>query len=94
MAATGTMDAQGDVGDVGGVPQKTVAVENAGATVFLVPPQEYQAAMSKQTDRASRSTPVSTLDQALAVLAEHGGQVPPATGGVGAGTTSEPPCGG
>ena len=44
VAATGTMDASGDVGDVGGVAQKTVAVENAGATIFLVPPQEYGAA--------------------------------------------------
>ena len=40
VAATGTMDSDGHVGDVGGVPQKTVAVENAGATIFLVPPQE------------------------------------------------------
>ena len=38
VAATGTMDADGNVGLVGGVPQKTVAVENAGATIFLVPP--------------------------------------------------------
>ena len=37
VAATGTMDSQGDVGDVGGVAQKTVAVENAGATIFLGP---------------------------------------------------------
>ena len=32
VAATGTIDSQGNVGDVGGVAQKTVAVENAGAT--------------------------------------------------------------
>ena len=76
VAATGTIDAQGDVGDVGGVAQKTVAVENAGATIFLVPPQEYKAAMSK--DRPSLKVyAVSTLDQALAVLAAHGGTVPP-----------------
>jgi hypothetical protein len=34
VAATGTIDEDGNVGDVGGVPQKTVAVERAGATVF------------------------------------------------------------
>jgi PDZ domain-containing protein len=80
VAATGTIDSQGDVGDVGGVPQKTVAVENAGATIFLVPPQEYKAALSK--DRPGLSIyPVSTLDQALAVLAAHGGAVPPAPKG-------------
>ncbi len=77
VAATGTIDSQGDVGDVGGVAQKTVAVENAGASIFLVPPQEYKAAMSK--DRPGLKVyAVSTLDQALQVLAAHGGTVPPA----------------
>jgi len=72
VAATGTIDSSGNVGDVGGVPQKTLAVENAGASVFLVPPQEYRAAMSK--DRPGlKIYPVSTLDQALVVLAAHGG---------------------
>ena len=87
VAATGTIDAQGDVGDVGGVPQKTVAVENAGASLFLVPPQEYQAARSKQRS-GLQIYPVSTLNQALAVLAQHGGKVPPAPSGVGAGATT------
>lgn len=41
VAATGTMSIDGSVGDVGGVAQKTIAVRGAGATVFLVPPQEY-----------------------------------------------------
>ncbi len=79
VAATGTIDAEGDVGAVGGVAQKTVAVENAGATIFLVPPgQDYQAARSK--DRPGlRIYAVSTLDQALAVLAANGGGVGHAT---------------
>ncbi len=79
VAATGTMDSKGDVGDVGGVPQKTVAVENAGASIFLVPPQEYSAALSK--DRPGlKIYKVSTLDQALGVLAANGGHVPPSAG--------------
>ena len=78
VAATGTMDAFGHVGDVGGVAQKTVAVENAGATIFLVPPQEYKAAMSK--DRPGlRVYSVSTLEQALKVLAANGGHISPTT---------------
>ncbi len=77
VAATGTIDSQGDVGDVGGVAQKTVAVENAGATIFLVPPQEYKAALSKIRP-GLQVYAVSTLDQALQVLAAHGGKVPPA----------------
>jgi PDZ domain-containing protein len=80
VAATGTIDAQGDVGDVGGVAQKTIAVENAGATIFFVPPQEYKAAMSE--DRPGLKVyAVSNLDQVLKILAAHGGSVPksPAT---------------
>jgi Lon-like protease len=77
VAATGTIDSLGNVGPVGGVPQKTIAVENAGASIFLVPPQEYKDAMSK--DRPGLQIyAVSTLDQALSVLAAHGGSVPPA----------------
>lgn len=72
VAATGTMDASGQVGDVGGVAQKTVAVERAGATIFLVPPQEYEAAKSKDIP-SLKVYAVSTLHQALAILIAHGG---------------------
>jgi Lon-like protease len=75
VAVTGTIDDQGNVGDVGGVPQKTIAVERAGATIFLVPPEEYRAAKSKDTP-GLQIFAVSTLDQALAVLSAHGGKVP------------------
>ena len=46
VAATGTIDPQGDVGEVGGVQEKTVAVEKAGAQVFFVPKAEYADAES------------------------------------------------
>ena len=72
VAATGTIHASGAVGDVGGVPQKTIAVERAGATVFFVPPQEYKAALSKDTPQLHVYA-VSTLDQALAILKRLGG---------------------
>jgi PDZ domain-containing protein len=75
VAATGTIDAAGDVGDVGGVPQKTIAVERAGATVFFVPPQEYQAALSKDTPQLHIYA-VSSLDQALQILKRLGGKIP------------------
>jgi PDZ domain-containing protein len=75
VAATGTIDAEGDVGDVGGVPQKTIAVERAGATVFFVPPQEYKAALSKDTPQLHVYA-VSTLDQALKILKRLGGTMP------------------
>ena len=38
VAATGELaDLSGDVGEIGGVAQKTVTVQRAGAEVFLVP---------------------------------------------------------
>jgi PDZ domain-containing protein len=72
VAATGTINAQGEVGDVGGVPEKTIAVERAGATVFLVPPQELAAARSKATPQLHVYA-VSTLDQAIRILTHLGG---------------------
>jgi PDZ domain-containing protein len=64
VAATGTMDPEGDVGDVGGVAQKTVAVQRAGAQLFLVPPQELAVAgrgagcKAGTTKVAGRTTPI------------------------------------
>lgn len=74
VAATGTIDLQGNVGDVGGVAQKTVAVRHAGAQLFLVPPQELAAARSEA--RSMKVLPVSTLSQALADLRAIGGHIP------------------
>jgi PDZ domain-containing protein len=77
VAATGEMDPNGTVEPIGGVAQKTVAVERAGATVFLVPAgQNYQDAQ-KAADRHLKVEPVSNLDQALADLAALGGTIPP-----------------
>jgi Lon-like protease len=75
VAATGTMAPGGQVGDVGGVAQKTIAVERAGATVFFVPPQEYQAALSTDTPQLHVYA-VSSLDQVLRILKRLGGRVP------------------
>jgi PDZ domain-containing protein len=75
VAATGTMDPAGKVGDVGGVAQKTVAVEQAGATVFFVPPGELKAAESKATPQL-HVYPVKNLDQVLRILKQLGGSVP------------------
>jgi PDZ domain-containing protein len=72
VAATGTITPEGAVGDVGGVAEKTIAVERAGATVFFVPPQELAAARSKATPQLHVYA-VSTLDQALKILERLGG---------------------
>lgn len=71
VATTGTINIQGDVGPVGGVPQKTVAVKRSGAQLFLVPSSEYEEARRFAGDM--RVEPVDTLDDALEVLATVGG---------------------
>jgi PDZ domain-containing protein len=76
VAATGTIHPDGTVGDVGGVKQKTVAVERAGATVFLVPKTvgdtELHAARSVATP-GLKIYEVGSLDEALADLHRLGG---------------------
>ena len=70
FAATGTMDVVGNVGDVGGVKQKAIAVGRAGATLFLVPPPEYLAAKSAK-EPGLKVVPVDTLTQAITYLTTH-----------------------
>jgi Lon-like protease len=84
VAATGTIHPDGTVGDVGGVAQKTVAVERAGATLFLVPPQELAVARSKATGNLKVEA-VSSLSQALQDLAAIGGHLGKASVGPPAG---------
>ena len=81
VAATGTIRPDGSVGDVGGVAQKTVAVErNRRTTLFLVPPQELAVARSKANGKLDIEA-VSTLAQALADLEKIGGELGPAATG-------------
>jgi PDZ domain-containing protein len=74
VAATGTMDVNGNVGDVGGVAQKTVAVKRAGAQLFLVPPEELKVARSEAGSKMKVEA-VNTLGQALSDLAAFGGDL-------------------
>ncbi len=77
VAATGTIDQYGNVGDVGGVAEKTIAVERAGATVFFVPSVELHTAESKATPQLHVYA-VKNLNQVLRILKRLGGNVPPA----------------
>ncbi len=80
IAVTGTINPDGTVGDVGGVAQKTVAVRNAGATAFLVPPSEVAVAQ-KHAGSHLKIIKVANLEDALNALKSLGGDltgVPPA----------------
>jgi len=77
IAATGTMNIYGDVGPVGGVAEKTVAVRDAGAKVFFVPPAEYKVALA-HAGNSLKVYPVSTVAQAIHILVtRYGGKLPP-----------------
>ena len=70
----GTIDQNGNVGDVGGVAEKTIAVEQAGATVFFVPKVELKTAEAKASPQLHVYA-VSNLDQVLRILQRLGGNV-------------------
>ncbi|MFJ3716888.1 S16 family serine protease [Streptomyces sp. NPDC090057] len=78
VAGTGTIDASGKVGAVGGVALKTQAARRDGATVFLVPKAECADAKS-ELPKGLRLVPVTTLQGAvdsLVALEKGKGKVP------------------
>jgi PDZ domain-containing protein len=75
IAATGTIDVLGNVGDVGGVAEKTVAVQRAGAKYFFVP--QVEVATAKAAAKPGlKIIGVSTLAQTLRDLRALGGTAP------------------
>lgn len=72
IATTGTIDQFGNVGAVGGVPQKIEAARRSGIELFLVPPSELTDATNAAGDDLAVRC-VQTLDDAILVLAELGG---------------------
>jgi Lon-like protease len=86
VAVTGTIDAAGNVGEIGGIEQKAVAARAAHVSLFIVPqcsphdPPTYLAGCKADLTRAIKRAgskikvmPVSTFTQALAVLRSAGG---------------------
>ncbi|MFI6727229.1 hypothetical protein NRF20_28345 [Streptomyces sp. R-74717] len=77
IAGTGTIEANGAVGAVGGVSLKTQAAHRDGATVFLVPKAECREA-GAELPKGLRLIPVTTLKGAVSSLQalEQGREVP------------------
>ncbi|MEU3714234.1 S16 family serine protease [Streptomyces catenulae] len=77
IAGTGTIETDGPVGPVGGVPLKMRAAHRDGARLFLVPKAECSQALAERPD-GMRLIPVTTLDSALTSLKalKSGGKVP------------------
>ncbi len=66
IAGTGTIDINEDVGSIGGVFQKVIAAERAGAEYFIVPVANYEEA--KEAVHQITLVPVNTLQEVLDFL--------------------------
>ena len=77
IAATGELaDLSGHVGEIGGVAQKTVTVQRAGAEVFLVPRANYAEAKA-HAHKGLKVIPIDTIDGALRALGDLKGSNAP-----------------
>jgi PDZ domain-containing protein len=77
VAATGTISADGTVGEIGGIEQKVTTVHRAHIPYFLVPVEDAPDA-EKNAPADVKIVPVHTLDDALAFLSTLGGSgLPP-----------------
>jgi PDZ domain-containing protein len=69
VAGTGTIDTEGTVGPIGGIPLKMVAAREIGAELFLVPAGNCAEAAAAP-DPGFPLARVATLDDALEALAD------------------------
>jgi PDZ domain-containing protein len=77
VAGTGTIDASGNVGAIGGIQMKTIGARRDGATVFLAPADNCADAKANLPSGLELAK-VSTLTDALNALADiRAGKTPP-----------------
>jgi PDZ domain-containing protein len=77
IAGTGTIDADGAVGPIGGIPLKMVAAREIGAELFLVPADNCAEALAN-AQAGLPMAKVATLDDALTALDDvRAGKTPP-----------------
>ncbi|MGX4686504.1 SepM family pheromone-processing serine protease [Vagococcus sp. JNUCC 83] len=79
IAGTGTINDQGEVGDIGGIDKKVVAAEKAGATIFFAPNNESDGKTNYEVAKESAKknklnltiVPVKTIQDAINYLEKH-----------------------
>jgi PDZ domain-containing protein len=79
VAGTGTMDAAGNVGPIGGIQQKIVGARDAGAELFLVPPDNCADALGAPNDdmRLVRAETMHDAREAIAAwVKDHDADLP------------------
>jgi Lon-like protease len=78
IAGTGTIDSKGTVGPIGGIDQKIVAADKAGAEIFFAPNEKegkdsnYKLAVktAREIDSKMKIVPVDVIDDAINYLKE------------------------
>lgn len=76
IAGTGTIDPEGNVGPIGGIDQKVVAADRAGAEIFFAPNEKgssesnYRVAVetAREIDSKMKIVPVDIIDDAIKFL--------------------------
>jgi PDZ domain-containing protein len=64
VAGTGTIDLEGNVGPIGGIRDKVIAAERAGADLFLVP-ADNMAELEGMETGAMELVSIATIDEAI-----------------------------
>ncbi len=67
IAGTGTIKVDGTVGNIGGIRQKVVGAEAAGAEYILVPQGNYDSALTAERT-VIEIVPIATIDDAIEFL--------------------------
>jgi PDZ domain-containing protein len=67
VAGTGTIDLEGNVGPIGGIRDKVIAAERAGADLFLVP-ADNMAELEGMETGAMELVSIATIDEAIDAL--------------------------
>jgi Lon-like protease len=76
IAGTGTINEKGEIGPIGGISQKIIAADKAGADIFFAPNEKgakdsnYREALKTAKDIGTKMkiVPVDTFDEALRYL--------------------------
>ena len=79
MAGTGTITADGKVGEIGGIQQKIAAARQAGAKLFLVPPANCADALGGDNGSmklVKATTLASAISSIKAWTADHNATLP------------------
>lgn len=69
IAGTGTINLEGEVGQIDGIEQKIITAEEAGAEIFILPEENFEEANKVKTD--IQLVPVKTFEEAVEFLKEQ-----------------------